>query len=159
MPRLKRRSKKRSAGFTKWHRLQLESGTWFEFTLDDSFGPDRDAIEAGWRQFGPTILKEWIAEKPGTRPWAWWEFDAPELRQRVDGGEHPCNNPERVARLGAEKAKQAYFGCPNILALEDDFAAKWETEAAYLYRLGLLEEGELEALQSQRDEANQQSPQ
>jgi hypothetical protein len=32
---------------------------------------------SGWREF---LLTQWISHYPGTRPWAWWMFDAPEPR-------------------------------------------------------------------------------
>jgi hypothetical protein len=35
------------------------------------------AMREDWRRHGPEILREM---PPGERPWAWWEFDAPELR-------------------------------------------------------------------------------
>ena len=30
---------------------------------------------AVWEAEGGELLKEWIADAPGSRPWAWWRFD------------------------------------------------------------------------------------
>jgi hypothetical protein len=38
-----------------------------------------------WRSISERFLKKWGKEHPGSRPWAWWRYDAPELRQRVGG--------------------------------------------------------------------------
>lgn len=38
-----------------------------------------------WLQYRDRLLAEWIRLHPGSRPWAWWEFDAPEERERVGG--------------------------------------------------------------------------
>jgi hypothetical protein len=36
-----------------------------------------DAVVDAWEQHGDAILERWIAEWPGTRPFAWWLCDAP----------------------------------------------------------------------------------
>lgn len=40
----------------------------------------RTAAAAMWEQQRDTLLAAWVQERPGTRPWAWWCFDAPEDR-------------------------------------------------------------------------------
>jgi hypothetical protein len=32
---------------------------------------------ADWQRHKEKILSTWIVEHPGTRPFAWWQFDAP----------------------------------------------------------------------------------
>lgn len=109
-----------------------------------------------WDELRDELLPTWIAANPGTRPWAWWAFDAPERRQRVNGL-HPFDNPERFAqlkRLHADASVQTrsaqtalFFGKPRMLITRDDFTAKYETEPQYLRRLDLLTEAEAEALE------------
>jgi hypothetical protein len=36
---------------------------------------------AVWTEVRAELLSEWITDAPGTRPWAWWEFDAPRWRR------------------------------------------------------------------------------
>jgi hypothetical protein len=33
-----------------------------------------------WAEMRDELLPAWIKEHPGTRPWAWWEQEAPEPR-------------------------------------------------------------------------------
>src|SRR5262245_14339766 len=40
-----------------------------------------------WDENKEEILEDWIAAHPGTRPWGWWRFDAPEPRRCVRGME------------------------------------------------------------------------
>lgn len=30
-----------------------------------------------WDQYGSAVLRQWVREKPGTRPLCWWHFDCP----------------------------------------------------------------------------------
>lgn len=142
MPRVMRRAKQRRAGLTAAHINQLLSG--FDL-LGTAFGDDkrkpcdRDAMRAAWESLRDELLPQWIAEKPGSRPWAWWIFDAPERRQRVgtwrvragavknnlghfddadyelvdDGKPHPFDIPERreyVTQWDAEYPGSALIG-------------------------------------------------
>ena len=45
----------------------------------------RTQIEAGWRELREAVLTAWGAARPGSRPWAWWQFDAPEPRRTLSG--------------------------------------------------------------------------
>ena len=33
-----------------------------------------------WREFGKMITERHIAKHPGSRPWGWWKYDAPQPR-------------------------------------------------------------------------------
>jgi hypothetical protein len=72
--------------------------------------PDLDANrplwEALWREHWKMLLTEWIEEKPGTRPKAFYEFDWSEEAEQEEG----------------------------------------ETESEFLYRLGLMEEEEIQRI-------------
>lgn len=107
-----------------------------------------------WQQLRDELLPAYVIEHPGTRPAAWWLWDAVERRQRIDGGTHPFDNHERQTRLVAlfgprgenpEPHADAYrlaFGRPTTCVIEDDFQAEYETQTDYLDRLGLLEDSE-----------------
>jgi hypothetical protein len=81
--------------------------------------------------------------QPGARPWAWWEFDAPEPRHLIgrDLDEDEANgHDDNFDRLPAaedpelpEWAKRMYFGAP---ACYDGHV--YEDEYNYLARLDLL---------------------
>ena len=64
---------------------------------------------------------------PGTRPWGWWQYDAPEPRRRITGQGEP-----------AEGSPLA-FGIPTRWrSIDPDDPPRYETERAYLERLDLL---------------------
>jgi len=128
----------------KWgpgHICQLKTGHSFEIlgpTFGRTFGPradfDEDAAREAWFDLRLQIIAEYAAEKPCTRPAAWWWFEAPELRRRIDGGHHPCEGPDGTIPLCR--------GIPTIYFTEDHFRAVYESEPAYLLRLRLLTKGE-----------------
>jgi hypothetical protein len=37
-----------------------------------------------WEQFGSQVTAEWISKNPGSRPPAWWRFNAPSVRKDGD---------------------------------------------------------------------------
>ncbi len=86
MPRVRRRPKRRRIGYTKGQVEHLLRGYTF---LGDDFGRevrgtlDVEAMWEAWITLRDELLPQWIAENPGTRPYAWWQFDAPERRQRI----------------------------------------------------------------------------
>ena len=160
MPRANRRPKKKTKGYTTHHLGKLRHGHDFHFV--PGFAND-DEVREGWEIFREQVLFDWIRERqrhlqygpgPGTRPWAWWEFDAPELLRRVDGKPHPLENPERLAHVEKvaqeypgfkQESRKVYFGCSSCLCIPDDFAAEYETTADLLERhnLWLPQEKEL----------------
>jgi len=159
MPRVNRKRKKKTSGYTTWHVKQLEHG----HDWGNGFGGDVEAIREGWKIFHEQILQDWIRGEPdyrregpgpGSRPWAWWEFDAPERRQRTDGKTHPFDNPERklhVQECGGpddDLLYKLYHGKPECLCIHDDFFADYESEFDYLQRLDLLLPGELEMVKA-----------
>ncbi|HIF01038.1 MAG TPA: hypothetical protein EYQ63_29525 [Fuerstia sp.] len=79
MPR-KAKLRRRSQGYTASHRLQLRI-RWDYFNNAFGNGPDSiAAMKAAWKVLRSSVMEEHIHERPGTRPWAWWQFDAPEKR-------------------------------------------------------------------------------
>lgn len=152
--------------FTKEHYSCLQHG--FRFFTDDHHYDGRSLwrseslrteMAGAWQFLRPQLLAEWIALPkrpgdrggPGTRPAAWWVYDAKERRQRIDGGVYPFDNPERQAKVAgivgqyphrAGDFDYLFYGLPCPLVVPDDFAAVFETEFDYLKRLGLLMDGE-----------------
>lgn len=53
-------------------RRQLEYGKPF-FNFDDPLSEDE--LRSLWQTHRETIMREFIAKKPGHRPWGWWYFD------------------------------------------------------------------------------------
>jgi len=42
-----------------------------------------EVIQQAWEQHGSNLMAAWIAEHPGSRPFAWWKFEAvPEHGER-----------------------------------------------------------------------------
>jgi hypothetical protein len=88
---------------------------------------------AAWREHGAEILMAWVRERPGTRPCAWWQYDATEVRRCVAGAELLVPLIEWVWRenFGVPPFLQCrprgYVGLPTV-----------EAQAIYLERLGLL---------------------
>lgn len=108
----------------------------------------QDRARTLWNANRAELLAEWITDRPGSRPWAWWKWDAPEPRRRRLGG------------TGRPWASSLSFGLPTywrragemetlLAAFEPIDPADpptFESQAAYLDRLGLLVEGERERL-------------
>lgn len=121
----------------------------------------RAEMAGAWQFLAPQMLRDWIRMQPrpgdhggaGTRPAAWWVYDARERLQRVDGKPHPFDNPERQAKIAGIVAQYPhravdfdylfYGGLGNYI-VPDDHTAIFETEYEYLKRLGLLLPGEEE---------------
>jgi hypothetical protein len=53
---------------------------------EDNPPPD-DVLSAAWEELREELIAEQVAETPGTRPWAWWKWDAPEPRRVITGGQ------------------------------------------------------------------------
>lgn len=156
MPRRKWRLLNRRESLSPAMRLLLERGDGVVMAEHDRtpldgffaavFFDTGRARTAAWQEHGQTITEAWVLEHPGTRPWAWWAFDATEARRCVVGAD--LLMPKRVPTDWAFVWKQdwgvpafvqsrplGYVGLPAV-----------ESEAAYLARLGLLGVAERTAL-------------
>ena len=81
-------------------------------------------MEAAWWELRDELLPTWIEQHPGTRPYAWWRFEAPDSRRQVSPGAESIGPAD-------------WFGCPSSFrAMPHD--EMFETEGEYLDRLGLL---------------------
>ena len=73
---------------------------WECFRLCHPYSPHAHvhaAMRQVWLELRDELLAAWIAERPGTRPYAWWLFDEPRWR--------PEDRPERYRDLGAWAAQ------------------------------------------------------
>ena len=123
-----------------------------------------------WAEYGPAVLEWWIIEHAGTRPTCWWKFAAPGHRRRLGGVGTPsweglpaiaprytlgvpmCWIGEWEVEYFTGKARHVRTGeliAPeNVgkpfagVAIDPANPPMFESEAAYLDRLGLLLPGE-----------------
>lgn len=116
---------------------------WFSDRREEALDLDRDAViwleisessaRRAWVRNRESVLKEWRECSPGTRPSAWWKFDAPEPRRQLSGAGRPGWEavPAMVPAYG--------FGVPLDWAgfLKTD-PPEFESQATYLKRHGLL---------------------
>ena len=138
MPRVSRKIKRRRrpTDYTPRHYQELSTGN-VDF-FGDLWTGDYPSRAEAWDELRDEILPDWIAENPGTRPAAWWEFDAPGRRERTDGGVHPHDRDDFPEHL-----KKLSFGRPSRHMTREDFEAEFEDEEAFLRRHELLEPSEM----------------
>jgi hypothetical protein len=89
-----------------------------------------DTLEAHWRIQRDDVLAWWIKRHPGTRPWCWWRFDAPEDRRQIGGTGYPASE--------APDHGVTWLWC----GVDPKHPPIVESQAAYLKRLELLADGE-----------------
>jgi hypothetical protein len=65
----------------------------FFFSCDDA------AVRQAWKALRDDLLRGWIEEHPGTRPWGWWTFDAPRWTRKFDAY-YDGTLPEPRLRVG-----------------------------------------------------------
>lgn len=121
-------------------RMRLMEGHDFDFFGGPELGEDE--LAAAWEELGEQYVAEWIAgytcsdfshePAPGSRPWGWWRFEAPEPRRQID--------PDAPGAIGPP----IWFGMASAYS---GGIPEYETSAAYLRRLNLLtpEERRLDA--------------
>jgi hypothetical protein len=85
-------------------------------------------LAEAWAMLGDELLAEHIAKKPGSRPFGWWAFAAPEPRRQVHDG------PEAIGPAD-------WYGCPSLFKGMPP-SDMYESETAYLRRLDLLTQDE-----------------
>jgi hypothetical protein len=126
------------------------------FNLDDKgvvAPPTGKTTSELWAQFGADVLAWWIKENPGTRPWCWWKFAAPEPRRRVGGvgvtNREACGFDVYIADYGLPDSENWMMSAPFLPQSESGFPVfdptnppLFESQASYLMRLALFESGE-----------------
>ena len=105
-----------------------------------------------WNSHKNEILKDFIATSPGKRPAAWWDFEAPEIRQRI-GGIGDCENDVfnivPVVTLGIP---EDWIGLawlevyPDLTAIDPENPPVFESQATYLKRHKILTKAEKNSL-------------
>jgi len=117
---------------------------------------DPDPVKIEWVRSRKKILESWLSNHPGTRPYAWWCFEAPGNRLRVGGTGTAKHDVLQYAAT-------CVFGIPRYWILPQDtgiltrpgFKGKpldandpplYESQTTYLERHGLLTEFEKTAL-------------
>jgi hypothetical protein len=139
-----------------WDVLAVTSPNWHKGMLGN---PSRHDY---WRSVEGEVLPQWISANPGTRPAAWWMFDAPRW-------EHPnlaprlrrdSSAPRRILVDGVPTEPEAPGMIVTTLFKGTYAPAPWskrwdgeqlvelevETEASYLRRHGLLTAAEVRSL-------------
>jgi|GEM_PF-5075406 len=108
----------------------------------EAYGPDdegacdvflmelRPAMKQAWESYRDQIMTDWMKKYPCTRPYAFWKFDAPELRKQISGS----------GDVDYEGACISSDGLPEYWQVEWDKndLPTFESEAACLQRLGIL---------------------
>lgn len=136
-------------------RAQLLTG--FSPWLDVGPADDPDAWEALWRRHR-TVLLNWWLDNPsehrgigtsrrggGSRPWAWWHFDAPEPRRILD--RHPETRTCDEADITPKDGYRYSFGIPvTYVNWSPTRPPIIEAEAVFLDRHDLLTDRERQLL-------------
>ena len=144
-------------------RTYLLTGRDWDF-LDHELGrhgnggfPDERASKLAWGTHRDALLSFWVQDPgawsgerslgnpapggAGSRPWAFWHFDAKVPRVVIEQLEPARKNELRALGWFAEPAWRAFFGRPA-----GDYA-ETESEASYLSRHKFFLEGEATAIQ------------
>jgi hypothetical protein len=136
--------------------------------------PPSASVGVLWAQHGAGVLEAFIENNPGRRPWAWWACDAPEPRRRLSGVGTPCFEvlahaeayafgvpldwvkpwmvlyyTGRAADVHGRPIGTEYVGKDFAgVAIDPNDPPRYEAEAVYLDRHGLLTAGERAQLTS-----------
>ncbi|WMT78857.1 hypothetical protein [Bradyrhizobium sp. Ash2021] len=112
-----------------------------------------------WAEFGDKVVAWWAKERPGTRPRCWWKYSAKEPRRRLGGvgitrraalgwdeyvADHGLPDPKgwlTLENLNLHPHWQP-TAVPDPAPIDPIDPPKFESQAAYLKRLGLLLPGE-----------------
>lgn len=100
-----------------------------------------EQLREKWESQKEVILSDWIVKYPGNRPWAWWLCDAKEPRQRIGGKGQSMN--EKYPAWGEYYNKSIPVSWHSI---DPDNPPRFESEASYLDRQGLLTTAEKKRL-------------
>jgi hypothetical protein len=148
MPR-KKFSDKRRATLTDGQLAFLRTGVWVRGDAEIYFfKTDPEKLASAWSEVGVDLVAEHVKKFPGSRPWGWWKFDAPETRQRL-GGRGTLRDPDRPVLDFGMPSRGYNWIIPadvrvGIKAIPVDFSNPpvFESQATFLRRNGLLVSGE-----------------
>ena len=132
-------------------------------------GDNSPIVAELWAAYRSAVIERWVAEMPGTRPSLWWRYDAPRAPAGMFDAWGADKLPEPRRRLGGRGVAShdglAYYpsfrcGIPDSwitpslasyyglkgAAVDPNDPPRYEAQAAYLERHGLLLPGERERL-------------
>ena len=88
--------------------LGLVKGHWYGLSnIDEN---DDETIRALWSELQDDILQQHVRRRPGTRPSAWWRWEAPEPRRTVELIDEDDGEPYE-----GEESQHAYLTRLNLL--------------------------------------------
>ena len=120
-------------------------------------------LGAAWESVKTELIRDWISEKPCSRPWLWWDFDAPretlkcyisrnvkEAQRRRLGGTGTADfeilayEPQFSFGIPASWISKREEDIYNLrgVAIDPENPPCYESEATFLDRHGLLTESE-----------------
>jgi hypothetical protein len=111
----------------------------------------RRSPEQIWAAHGERVLAHYVLRHPGCRPWLWWKIGECEPRTRLGGIGDPLDTCSAVYEKPYDHGVPWSWrreGDPftHGTPISDIDPPRFESEAAYLLRLGLLEPGERERI-------------
>lgn len=136
MPRKKIKAKKRRSATPDWKIETLRTGKRLPKTA-----PESDRFEEFmnfyswehrkpvWEEHREAILVGWIEEHPGTRPYAWWEYDAP--RRKSTGAHYDnklCEPRRQVGGTGTPKSDVLAIVPRYPWGVPCDWVNQWEVD-------------------------------
>ncbi len=120
---------------------EREKGNVRLFMLANPSIAGREKLKEVWEIHKTELIREWVLAYPCSRPWCWWLFEAPEPRHKVGGKGITMHEhfPSYKHRLE--------LGIPlDWFEFDPADPPAFESQAAYLQRLGLLTAAEISFL-------------
>jgi hypothetical protein len=118
---------------------------WLQYRVTDA------QLADWWRQVADKIVVSHVEAFPGTRPFGWWQWDAPERRRRLGGIGDAAHDVLAVARAYAFGVPAAFLSSRLAAQMSERFRGvpldpadppRYEAQATFLDRHGLFVEGE-----------------
>jgi len=115
---------------------------------------DREQMRNVWLACRDDILRDWVKQRPGSRPTAWWQYDTHEQRKRLSGSgtaRHEVLNMTPVFRFGipdnwCTDMDARLWPHLNCTPIDPADPPVFESEATHLKRLALFQPRELKWL-------------
>ena len=115
--------------------------------MDEAEALTDTQLEVAWHRHKGAILDWWLHTYPGTRPWAWWQYEAQEPRKMVASGPTRHKGLKDVLRgrrlsYGLPADTQGIADYDLVCSLMESF---FERQCMYLDRLGILTQAEADS--------------
>jgi hypothetical protein len=147
-PALKRREQREhlSIAARRWLIAEDFRSAWFYLTFRGS----EEARRKFWREYSDMVVRWHARHWPGTRPRLWWRYDSPQPRRRVGGIGTPLHECTAYALLLHDGIpadwRRPGDGFSRGVPIDRRDPPRFESQASYLRRHGLLLPGERERL-------------